>query len=61
MKEGTMPGRFVDEIYYEDEEEAMQAADEEARRAARMLGFLFVLVPFVIVAIAIFILWPRGG
>ena len=46
-----MPGRFVDEFYTEDDEEADRLADEEALRAARMLGLL-VLVCAILGAIA---------
>lgn len=57
-----MPGRFVDEIYTEDEEEAERLASEESLRAARMLGLLFILLPFVLAAIAAWILFaPKGG
>lgn len=50
-------GYFVDEIYVEDEEEAMERADDEALRAARMLGFGILLLVFGAFLAAAWILW----
>ena len=50
-------GYFVDEIYVEDEEEAIRLGDEEAYRSARMLGLIGCATSALIVAGAAFILW----
>lgn len=49
-------GRFVDEIYTEDEEEAERLADEEAMRSARMLGCVAIGAIVVLAIVAGWIL-----
>lgn len=50
-------GYFVDEIYTEDYEEAVRVADDEARRAAGMLGLLFVALMLIVLGVAAWTLW----
>jgi hypothetical protein len=52
-----MKGRWIDEIYTEDDEEAEWLANEEARRASRMLGLLLVGAMLVVLVSAAVILW----
>lgn len=59
---GEYGGRFVDEIYTEDDEEAARLADEAAMRAARMLGyamFAAVAIFFMAAILLVWTLWPR--
>lgn len=56
-----MPGRFVDEIYTEDDEEAELLANEESLRSARMLGCLLrgTMIFLLLAILAVLIAWPR--
>lgn len=50
------PGRFVDEMYVEDDDEAERLAMEEGMRSSRMLGCVLLGLVVLIFTIAAWIL-----
>lgn len=54
-------GRFVDEIYVEDEEEGTELANDESRRGARMLGCGTIALLFVLFLVAAWALLSLAG